>query len=82
MIFHFLQLVFDREFFLFHALDAQLIAADRHHGVDGCIEIRVFLFQSCDGQSDFGPFLIGHAVCPVLFRIILRAAPARHRPVS
>jgi hypothetical protein len=22
----------------------------------------VFLFQSCDGQSDFGLFLIGHAV--------------------
>ena len=77
MIFHVLQLVFDGEFFLFHALDTQLITADCHHGIDGCIEIRVFLFQTCDGQSDFGLFLIGHAVCPVLFRIRLRAVPAR-----
>ncbi len=70
--------------FSFHALDAQLVAADRHHGVDGRIEVRVFLFQTCDGQSDFGLFLIGHA-CPVSL-IVLRAAPnhpeARHQPVS
>lgn len=62
LIFHFLKLVLDREFFLLHALDAQLVAANRYHGVYGSIEIRVFLFQSCDGQSDFGLFLIGHAV--------------------
>jgi len=61
-IFHLLQLVLDCEFFLLHALDAQLVAANGYHGVYGSIEIRVFLFQSCDGQSDFGLFLIGHAV--------------------
>ncbi|ADZ87680.1 hypothetical protein BM590_A1736 [Brucella melitensis M5-90] len=39
-----------------------MIAADGYHRIDSCIEIRVFLFQTCDGQSDFGLFLIGHAV--------------------
>ena len=62
LIFHLLQLVLDCEFFLLHALDAQLVAANSYHGVDGSIEVRVFLFQSCDGQSDFGLFLIGRAV--------------------
>ncbi len=61
LIFHFLKLVLDCEFFLLHALDAQLVAADSYHRIDGCIEIRVFLFQTCDGQPDLGLFLIGHA---------------------
>jgi hypothetical protein len=61
LIFHFLKLVLDCEFFLLHALHAQLVAADSYHRIDGCIEIRVFLFQTCDGQPDLGLFLIGHA---------------------
>ena len=45
---------------LLHALDLQRIAAGGDHRGDGGIEIRVFLFQPCKLETNFGLFLIRH----------------------
>lgn len=66
LVFQFLKLVLDGELLLLHALDAQLIAAHFYHGIDGGVEIRMFLLQTSDSQSYICLFLIGHPVCPVL----------------
>src|SRR5690606_13842660 len=50
-VFYLLQTILQREFFLFHALNLQGIAACRHHRIDGGVEIGMLLFEAGTFQA-------------------------------
>lgn len=64
LVFEFSHLVFDGELFLLHALNTQLIAANRNHGIDRSIEVFMLVAQPRRYHSQFRLFLIGHATSP------------------
>jgi hypothetical protein len=68
LIFQPLQLVFDRQLFLFHPLNLQRIAASLQHGADRRFEIRMILFEPRKCEAHISLFLFGHRLPVIEFR--------------